>query len=309
MPRRLDVRRFERLLAEGHEALARGAAGLAADRLGAALALWRGPALADVRDSGVLALEARRLDELRLVCVEDRIEADLSLGRHAALVPELERLVSEEPLRERLWRQLVMALYRSEREPDALAAYRQARTFLSDELGLEPSEELRALERAVLRHEIARPPPALERHNLPARLTSFIGREQALAELEDVLRDHRLVTLTGVGGAGKTRLALEAAARQVGSWTDGVWLVDMTACSDHSLVPTVVAHVLGVAEQPDVSALDGLLDHLRTKELLLVVDNCEHLAEACGELAHEVLRACSHVRVLGDEPNRARCPG
>ena len=228
---RLDVGRFERLLGEGREALARGAAGLAADRLGAALALWRGPALADVGDSGVLALEARRLDELRLTCVEERIDAELSLGRHAALVPELERLVGEEPLRERFWRQLVTALYRSEREADALAAYRRARTFLSEELGLEPSEELRALERAVLRHEIARPAPAEERHNIPAQLTSFIGRDEELAELEGLLREHRLVTLTGVGGAGKTRLALETAARQVGAWAGGVWLVDMTACT------------------------------------------------------------------------------
>ena len=165
--------------ARAARALARGAAGLAADRLGAGLALWRGPALAGVGDSGVLALEARRLDELRLVCIEERIEAELSLGRHAALVPELERLVGEEPLRERLWRQLVLALYRSEREADALDAYRRARTFLSEELGLEPSEELRALERAVLRHEVARPAPAEERHNLPAQLTSFVGRERS----------------------------------------------------------------------------------------------------------------------------------
>ena len=295
---RLDVGRFERLLGEGREALSRGAAGFAADRLGAALALWRGPALADVGDSGVLALEARRLHELRLICVEERIEAELSLGRHAALVPELERLVGDEPLRERLWRQLVLALYRSEREADALAAYRRARTLLSEELGLEPSEELRSLERAVLRHEIARPAPPEERHNLPAQLTSFIGRDDELAELGVLLREHRLVTLTGVGGVGKSRLALQTAARQAGAWAGGVWLVDMTACTDDSLVPTAVAQVLDVAEQPDVSALDGLIDHLRLEELLLVLDNCEHLARACGGLAYEVLRACSHVRVL-----------
>ncbi len=297
-PDRLDARRFEHLLRDGREALARGAAGLAADRLGAALALWRGPALADVGEGGVLALEANRLDELRRLCLEERIEADLSLGRHDALVPELERLVAEEPLRERLWRQLVTALYRCDRQADALAAYRRARTILSEELGLDPSEELRELERAVLRHDLARPAPAEDRHNLPAQLTSFIGREQEVAELETLLREHRLVTLTGVGGAGKSRLALEEAARQVGSWTGGVWLVDMTTCTHLALVPTAVAHVLGVGEQPDVSPVDGLVEHLRTQELLLLFDNCEHLASACGQLAHEVLRSCSHVRVL-----------
>ena len=306
---RVDARRFERLLRDGREALARGAAGLAADRLGAALALWRGPALADVGDRGVLALEARRLDELRLAGVEERIEAELALGRHGELVPELERLVAEEPLRERLWRQLVLALYRSEREADALAAYRRARTFLSEELGLEPSEELQELERAVLRHEIAHPAPAEEHHNLPAQLNSFVGREQELSELADLLREHRLVTLTGVGGAGKTRLALEVATRQVGAWTGGVWLVEMTAYEDDAQVPAAAARMLGVTERPDIAVLDGLLDHLRTEELLLVVDNCEHLAASCGQLAHDVLRACPHVRVLATSRVALGVPG
>ena len=287
------------LLLDGREALARGAAGLAADRLRAGLALWRGPALADVGEGGVLALEARRLDELRLTCLEERIEAELSLGQHDALVPELERLVAGEPLRERFWRQLVTALYRCDRQADALAAYRRARTLLSEELGLDPSEELQALERAVLRHELARPVPALDRHNLPARLSSIIGREQELTELHRLLSEHRLLTLTGVGGAGKTRLALEVAASQVGAWTGGVWLVDMSAhnqsgrsCRPRSLECSALPNV---RTSP---LLDGLLDHLRGEELLLVIDNCEHLASASGQLVHEVLRACSHVRVL-----------
>ncbi|MDQ3672595.1 MAG: hypothetical protein M3364_09220 [Actinomycetota bacterium] len=293
-----DARRFEQLLREGQDALARDAAGLAADRLGAALSLWRGSALADVADAGVLALEARRLDELRLACLEERVEAELALGRHAELTPELERLVADEPLRERLWRQLVIALYRCERQTEALAAYRRAYTLFSEELGIEPSEELQALELAVLRHEIVDAVPVEERHNLPAQLTSFVGREQELAALEHLLRTHRLVTLTGVGGAGKTRLALEAASRHVAAWADGVWLVDLTALSQPALVPTGVARVLDVSERPDVPVLDALLDHLRRTELLLVLDNCEHLVDACGELAFEVLRGCEHVRML-----------
>ena len=306
---RLDAYGFERLFREGREALARSAAGLAADRLRAALSLWRGPALADVAHDGALALEAERLDGLRLGCREEWIEAELALGHHGALVPELERLVAVEPLRERLWRQLVTALYRSGRQAEALAAYRRVRMILSDELGLEPSEELRALERAVLRHELAQPAPAAERHNLPAALTSFVGREQELSELDGLLRDHRLVTLTGVGGAGKTRLALEGAARQVGAWSGGVWLVDLTAYVDDALVPSAVARVLGVVERPDVSTVEGLLDRLRTEELLLVLDNCEHLAAACGELVREVLRGCSHVRVLATSRIALGVPG
>ena len=295
---RIDATRFETLLHDGREALGRGAAGLAADRLGAALELWRGHALSDVADDGMLALEARRLNELRLDCREELIEAELALGRHADLVADLERLVDEEPLRERLWRQLVIALYRSERQADALATYRRARGLLSDTLGLDPSEELRALERAILRHEVAPAPAAEARHNLPAPVTSFVGREVELAELEQLLREHRLVTLTGMGGAGKTRMALEVATRQVGAWSGGVWLVDLMPISDPALVPGAVAHTLGAAERPDVTPLEALLDRLRALELLLVLDNCEHLVEACAELADEVLRACSDVRVL-----------
>ena len=305
----VDAWRFERLYREGRDALARGAAGLAADRLGAALALWQGPAFADVRDGGVVADEARRLDELRLVALEERIDAELSLGRHASLVAELERLVAEEPLRERLWRQLVLALYHSERQADALAAYSRARALLSDSFGLDPSEELRALEGAVLRQELAPASRAVERHNLPAPLTSFVGREHELDDIAELLRAHRLVTLTGVGGAGKTRLALEATTRQIGAWTGGVWLVDLTAHADPSTTPSAVAGVLGVRERPDASALDGLIEHLRDEEQLIVLDNCEHLASACGELVHEVLRACPSVRVLATSRIPLDAPG
>ena len=134
----------------------------------------------------------------------------------------------EHPYRERLWRQLMLALYRSERQADALAAYRRAQTLL-DELGLEPSEELRALERAILRQDVPPPLAPEQRHNLPAPLTSFVGREAELVDIEQLLEDTRLVTLTGVGGVGKTRLALETAVRAVFHCPDGVFFVDLSA--------------------------------------------------------------------------------
>ena len=149
----------------------------------------------------------------------------------------------------------------------------------------------------------------MERHNLPAPLTSLVGREHELDDVAELLRAHRLVTLTGVGGAGKTRLALEAATRQVGAWTGGVWLVDLTAHADPRTTPSAVAGVLGVRERPDVSALDGLVEHLRDEELLIVLDNCEHLASACGELVHEVLRASPSVRVLATSRIPLGAPG
>jgi len=305
----VDAWRFERLYREGRDALARGAAGLAADRLGTALALWHGPAFADVRDGGVIADEARRLDELRLAALEDRIEAEISLGRHASLVADLERLVAEHPHRERLWRQLVLALYHSQRQVEALAAHRRARTLLSEEFGLDPSRDLLALELAVLRQELVPASSAVERHNLPAPLTSFVGREHELDDIAESMRAHRLVTLTGLGGAGKTRLALEAATRQIGAWTGGVWFVDLAAHADPRTIASAVAGVLGVRERPDVSTLAGLVERLRNEELLILIDNCEHLASACGELVHEVLRASPSVRVLATSRIPLGAPG
>ncbi len=290
----LDAHRFEQLLRDGREALARGAAGLASDRLHAALGLWRGRALADVSEEGALRNEALRLDELRLVCLEERIEADLALGRHAELVPELRSLVQSEPLRERLWQQLVLALYRSERQADALAAYREARALLKRELGIEPGEPLRELERAVLRQQVETVAPAKTRHNLPAPLASFVGREHELSELVELLRERRLVTVTGLGGIGKTRLVLEAARRQVDVFADGVWLADIAELADGALVSAAVASALGASEQ----TREHVLEHARQLELLLVLDNCEHLADACAVLVHALLRGCPNVRVL-----------
>lgn len=297
-PECCDAWRFDRLARDGREALARGAAGLAADRLATALALWRGPAFADVCGGGRVADEARRLDELRLTTLEDHLDAELALGHHAPLVPQLELLVGQHPLRERLWRQLVLALHHSHRRSEALSTCERARLALTEGFGVDPGEELRSLESAVLRHELVAAEPAAERHNVPAPLTSFVGREHELDDLAEQVRAHRLVTLTGAGGAGKTRLALEACRAQVGAWTGGVWFVDLTTHVDARTTAHAVAEALGVRERADVSALDGLVQHLREREVLLVLDNCEHLASACAEIVHEVLRTCPHVRVV-----------
>ena len=163
-----------------------------------------GPSLRGLSDEGALLIEAQRLEDLRLAAFEDRIEADLALGQAAELIDELEGLLGEYPYRERLWRQLMLALYRAERQTDALAAYRRARGLLDEELGLEPGEELQRLEQAILRHEVPPARPPEERHNLPAPVSSFVGRESELADVDRLLTTGRLVTLTGVGGVGKT---------------------------------------------------------------------------------------------------------
>lgn len=207
----LDRDRFEALAAQGCEALAAGRAGPAAELLRSALGLWRGPALAEFAYEQWALAEVERLEELRLVCLEERIEAELQLGHHDALVGELEALIAEYPLRERPRAQLMRALYRSGRQAEALEAYQEARRVLVDQLGIDPSPELRELEAAILRQDAALAvpaPPAPPPTNLPAPPTSLVGRKRELEEAASLIRrpDVRLLTLTGPGGTGKTQI-------------------------------------------------------------------------------------------------------
>jgi predicted ATPase/DNA-binding SARP family transcriptional activator len=297
-PGQLDADRFERLVAEGQAALSGGEAAAAGNRFREALALWRGPALADVVDVARLASAGGRLEGLRLVAVEGRLAADLAAGLHAEVAGELERLVGEYPVRERLWQLLMLALYRGGRQADALAAYRRARAVLAGELGLEPGEELRELQRAVLRQDVQPVASRRQRHNLPARLTSFIGREREVAGLGKLLGEARLVTLTGVGGAGKTRLAIESAERVMERFPDGVWLTDLAGITDPGLVPSLLMEVLEVRQVGDMPVMEALRWRLRSAELLLVLDNCEHLLDASADLADVLLRGAPGLRVL-----------
>ena len=300
-PDRLDARRFERLLDEGRRARARGDAAGAAACLREGLALWHGDALADLADEPFADVEARRLEELRLVAIEERIEADLDCGRHHELVAELEKLLDEQPLRERLWGQLMTALYRSGRQADALAAYQRARSLLDDRLGLEPGEELRILEQKILRQELdAAPAPTVELHrtNLPVQLTSFVDREREVEELTRLLPETPLLTLTGVGGCGKTRLALEAARSALPRFRDGVHLVELAGLTRPEFVPDTVAAAVGAPQPSERGVLELLAERLRPQALLLVLDNCEHVLDACAELAGRLLSACPQLRIL-----------
>lgn len=297
-PEKVDAFRFERLAHEGREALARGATRRAAERLSEALGLWRGTALAGLADINALRLEADRLEGLRLDAVEQRVEADLALGRAEELVKELEALVRQHPYRERLWRHLMLALYRAERQADALAAYQRARATLAEELGLDPSAQLTELEEAILRHEVPPLEAPEQRHNLPAPVTSFVGRERELAEADRFLTEGRLLTLTGVGGVGKTRLALELAARMVPDCLGGVYFCDLAAVAEPARVPRAIAGVLGAREQPQTEAVRGLVARLRDADLLLVLDNCEHVRDACTDLVQVLLASCPRLRIL-----------
>jgi predicted ATPase/DNA-binding SARP family transcriptional activator len=280
----VDASRFERLAGDGARALERGDAAGARVLLTEALGLWRGSALHDV--GGSLAAERARLDAARLAALEDRIEADLELGRHDELIAELEQLVRDEPLRERPRRQLMLALYRSGRQADALAAYRDARRTLVADLGLEPSAELRELEGAMLRQEEwldVEPAELRARRRLPAPATALIGRRREVGELSALLRNGaRLVTLTGPGGTGKTRLALQAAHELAASFDDGAVFVGLAALRDPDLVPAEIAATLQLEDVGD--PLRALTQHLRDRRELLVLDNFEQVDEAAPAL-------------------------
>jgi predicted ATPase/DNA-binding SARP family transcriptional activator len=305
----VDAHAFETLLRAGRTAMARGRARRARDRLDAALSLWRGRALADVAVGGVLQMEATRLEELRLLAIEERIEADLALGVSVPLVDELESLVREHPYRENFWHQLMVALYRADRQADALDAYRRAYEVLDAELGLDPSPALQQLQLQILRQEvpIARPPGA--RHNLPASLTSFIGRSRERADIEELLDDVRLITLTGVGGVGKTRLALEVAANAIADVPDGVVFADLSSVGDPSLVGPHLAWALGQVDLAEADTANALTDRLKDKRVLLVLDNCEHVGPAVGELAERLLRASPGLTIVATSREAIGVPG
>jgi predicted ATPase/DNA-binding SARP family transcriptional activator len=308
LPERIDATRFERLVRQGQEARARGAPRTAAERLREALTLWRGRPFAGLADEGALRAAAERLDELRLHALEERLAADLTLGRSAELVEELEALVAAHPYRERLWNALMLALYRAGRQADALSAYARARRLL-DDLGLEPGLELRELERAILRHEVPAATVEEERHHLPVPVTSFVGREPELAELAQLLAEARLVTLTGIGGAGKTRLALEATARALPELPGDVVFVDLAPLDEPEHVPRHVALAVGLRERHDAPVVEQLAEHVRDRELLLLLDNCEHLREACATLVDGLLPAAPRLRLLATSREPLRVQG
>ncbi|MCA1670733.1 MAG: tetratricopeptide repeat protein, partial [Actinobacteria bacterium] len=256
--------------------------------------------------------EITRLEELRLAATEERIELQMAAGRHADLVGELEALVAQHPLRERFHGQLMLALYRSGRQAEALAAYQRARGLLTEQLGLDPSTALRELEQAILRQDQNLGAPirtdAAVSSNVPTRLTSFIGRQRELQQVGALVGDHRLVTLTGPGGVGKTTLVIEAAARLIDQYPDGVWLVPLASVSDPALVGRTVAATLGAPEETGTTP-DHLARYLRGRHALVVLDNCEHLADACAALAEQLLGLCPQLRLLTTSREPLAVPG
>ncbi|MGI5132015.1 BTAD domain-containing putative transcriptional regulator [Pseudonocardia sp. CA-107938] len=289
-PGAVDAQRFRELTAQ---AMATPDPAVRAALLEQATALWRGPALADFAGEPFAVAVAQRLEEERLVALEEWAQARLDLGEHAQLVGELADLVERHPLRERLRGLQMRALYRAGRQTDAVDTYADLRRRLADEQGLDPAPELAALQQAILDHALDGPPPA--RSHLPAAVTELVGREAAVAAVRARLAESRLVTLTGPGGVGKTSLAL-AAARGTGD----AWFVEFSgveAGAGEERVVAVLAAALGIREEPG-DPVDQLAAALAERRILLVLDNCEQVVAPVARVVARLLAAAPQARVL-----------
>lgn len=274
-----------------------GAAGRSAE----ALRLWRGEALADVLDFPFAAAAASRLEELRLTAIESSIASRVHTD--PAVVAELAQLTGDHPYRDAFWRLHLTALAAHGQANEALAAYQRLRVILADELGADPSPELQELHLSILRGE-----QRTHRNHptLPVGLTSFVGREGAIDEVRSALDNHRLVTILGPGGAGKTRLAVEAARSTLDRFED-VWLAELAPVTGDDGLIAAILTALGLLEVavldrpsalPRTDERTRLVDALRDVEGLLLLDNCEHLIDGVAAIADDVLAQCPKLRII-----------
>jgi predicted ATPase/DNA-binding SARP family transcriptional activator len=309
----LDGAELDSTAFEGHLAAARKTAAMedhasALEELDAGLALWHGGALAEFVDEEFAAAEAVRLEGLRAGAVEDRLQALVHLGRPAETISELEALVRRHPTRESTTVVLMHALYASGRSADALAAYHALRHRLDDELGVGPGREAQEAYRQVLVHD-----PALAtvrpRDNLPRAVGELVGRAADVEGVEGALLTAPLVTLCGAGGVGKSSLAIEVARRERDRFPDGGWLCELASLADGGPVGYAVAGALGVQQRASLTIERTLIEYLRGRSLLLVLDNCEHVLDRAAELVAEIIRRCPGVVVLATSRERLGVAG
>ncbi|UKD54553.1 winged helix-turn-helix domain-containing protein [Amycolatopsis sp. FU40] len=266
-----------------------------------ALNLWRGPALGDVSDAQFFQGHIARLNELRLSATEEYAEAAIRLGHGADLTEELSKLLSEHPLRERLAASLMLSLQAAGRPAEALQVFTRIRMALADELGADPAAELSAAHTKILRETVSDEDVA--RTNLRAGLTSFVGRNTEVTRVAKLVGEYRLTTLTGPGGAGKTRLATET-GRHLLTGRGGVWFAELASVTNGADVAQAVLDALGLREQMYTGSRasgtprERATRALRNRDALLVLDNCEHVIEAAAELADHLLGECPRLRIL-----------
>jgi predicted ATPase/DNA-binding SARP family transcriptional activator len=304
----LDAARFEDMLAEAARAGGEQALGLVDE----ALALWRGPAVSEFADRPFALATAARLDELRLVAAERRAELLLIAGLAEEAAATLQALLAEHPEREQARGLFMQALYRAGRHTEALSTFRTWRRYLAEELGLDPSPALRRIEQDILRHTAGAPDARGEVVNrtpvLPVPVTSFVGRDADLAAVTGLLGRARLVTLHGPGGVGKTRLALEVAVRTGGSYRNGVCFCDLAAVSEPHVV-RALATAAGLSERAFQRLDDQLVEQLAGRHVLVVLDNCEHVAQAAAVLTERLLKETRNVTLLATSRERLEVDG
>ncbi|MEV6771885.1 BTAD domain-containing putative transcriptional regulator [Nocardia sp. NPDC051030] len=298
-PEAVDAHRFARLAEGGRKALREKDFAAAAALLDEAMALWRGAALADVRDAPFADVQVARLTEARLAAAEDRAEVGLALGEHQGVVAELPDLVAAHPLRERTRALLMRGLYAAGRQAEALELFEQGRRLFAEELGADPGAELAEAHMTILRAD-APSSGAAQTRRLPAQFTSFVGRDAEIAQLVPLLAQTRLVTLTGPGGTGKTRLALEAGTQFRGE----VCFVALAPLADGADIAEAIADALGSRDTLAHStsgprdAETRVLAALADRPLLLILDNCEQVILDAARLTHRLLLGCPGLRVL-----------
>ncbi|HET7012867.1 MAG TPA: BTAD domain-containing putative transcriptional regulator [Streptosporangiaceae bacterium] len=299
-PDAVDAVRFERLVGQARQ----DGDPRRAERLREALALWRGPAMQDVglAESAAFDAAVTRLERLRLTAMEDRFDAELSVGHGAELVAELTDLVAAHPVRERLVAALMRALVATGRDTEALLVYQRTRETLADQLGVDPSPELSALHVALLRGELGQREES-RKTNLRAELTRFVGKDADVAAVRELIAGHRLTTVIGPGGAGKTRLATETGRTLLGDLPDGAWLVELAAIGADDDVAQSTLAALGLRDAllggaPNAEPTGRLIAAIREREALLILDNCEHVIESAAAFAHRVLGECPRLRIL-----------
>ncbi len=295
---RVDVGRFEALADQGLQAAAEGRPEDARPLLDEALRQWSGEPLSNVLDAPFAPDEAEALQQRRLAVATAKVDADLALGLGSTVVEEVRGLAEAAPYDERICGQLMIALYRAGDQAQALAELRRFRARLDDDLGLLPGPELAALERRILEHDDELLVPVgmrqVRRDNLPVDVATFVGRRRELDDVRRAVELSRLTTVTGAGGAGKTRLAVRAAHSFLDDQAQGVWLVELAGLTDPALLPGTVAAAMNLS----AGTVDELVEALGDRRALVVVDNCEHLVDAVADLALTLLRRCPNLRAL-----------
>jgi non-specific serine/threonine protein kinase len=263
----------------------------------AAEALVRGDFLAEDRyEDWAQALQAEW--EERLLNLLERVaECHARLGQYDRALDACQKSLQRAPTRESVYRRQMLYFYLKGEPSQSLEAYQVCLHVLNERLEVKPSTETQELYQRIVEHNVPELPRVIP-HNLPRSLTSFLGREQELTQIKWALQQTRLMTLTGAGGCGKTRLALEVAGKLLNEYPDGVWWVELAALSNPYLVPSVVASALGLKDTAGRSISETLTSYLRPKNLLLILDNCEHLVRACGQLAESLLKVSPQLQIL-----------